>query len=446
MDKEQGESKGEPDHKIKLCNIYLSPYMKYKTTTEQNQFRRDRALTYLYVPYFNRLKTSILKFPDGVGEDGSVGKPGLGVYNGRFFPNYDGADTPRLVKAKKGIGSHFETQFPPSSLERFLDWSPYADLGWISESAPWAGSKLSDRLWATKLCHIRSGNNFMLGANLFTNFVPPEASCAVCPNPAILAAAHKSAAINGLWPKTLKLTIDENQNAVPFLLLIGANGEFCGQQAPRRRATTGPEGKASPDVVEIQARYELDNINPGAVIEDREPLGEMEPDLQRYYKPPLPTPPSSPPAGGGGNDGSSGSGSGGHIDNSSSSGSGTNIVSTSSTSTNLHSSSGDHIVSDKESGKAVLRRPAVTAVVGPTITPPPKNREPREIVRMIDRPVKVKVEAQNANAVSINTMVVWSNGQISQYAAGDAYWECELEGEYLSTKITSAAEDNTNRR
>lgn len=35
-------------------------------------------------------------------------------------------------------------------------------------------------------------------------------------------------------------------------------------------------------------------------------------------------------------------------------------------------------------------------------------------------------ESKVANAASIGTMVVWTNGQISHYAAGDMNWENEM--------------------
>jgi hypothetical protein len=35
-------------------------------------------------------------------------------------------------------------------------------------------------------------------------------------------------------------------------------------------------------------------------------------------------------------------------------------------------------------------------------------------------------EAKLVNAVSIETMVAWTNGQISHFAAGDANWQNEM--------------------
>jgi hypothetical protein len=47
---------------------------------------------------------------------------------------------------------------------------------------------------------------------------------------------------------------------------------------------------------------------------------------------------------------------------------------------------------------------------------------------MIDDPLPPKDEAKITNAYSIITMVVWGDGHISHYAAGDANWENELKG------------------
>ncbi len=47
---------------------------------------------------------------------------------------------------------------------------------------------------------------------------------------------------------------------------------------------------------------------------------------------------------------------------------------------------------------------------------------------MIDDPLASSSEAKLTNAYSIITMVIWGDGHISHYAAGDANWENEMKG------------------
>lgn len=56
------------------------------------------------------------------------------------------------------------------------------------------------------------------------------------------------------------------------------------------------------------------------------------------------------------------------------------------------------------------------------------------IVRVVNTPLK-KDAAKYTNAASIGTIVVWTDGQISHYAAGDANWENEMKCKLSGTDL-----------
>lgn len=51
------------------------------------------------------------------------------------------------------------------------------------------------------------------------------------------------------------------------------------------------------------------------------------------------------------------------------------------------------------------------------------------IIRVVNTPLR-RARPKYTNAASIGTMVVWTDGQISHYAAGDANWENEMKCEF----------------
>ncbi|KAI5358084.1 putative ribonuclease Z/Hydroxyacylglutathione hydrolase [Septoria linicola] len=275
-----------------FTTTYLSPYMKYasppkpappsqatKDTTAVNKpsdanttssdvanvqviLRAERALTVLFCPYFGS-NTSVANswnkqypsaffastrvtnsagFNAGVSCGGDV--CGLKL---KLWPFYSG-------------GTDTRNSDGPNMSSRFLDFNAQergAGLGPYDEST-----------WARKLCRIRAGNRYLLGTNLFTHWHVDMTECYSIKNPLQLALAHatpasytvtdpadptlnsiKAGVVNGL----VKHAPDEAQ---PMLLIVGANGDWCGQ------SVTAVSAKA------------LDNE-----YRDEEPAAEQEPGI-----------------------------------------------------------------------------------------------------------------------------------------------------------------------
>jgi hypothetical protein len=182
---------------------YLSPYMKYNLTA-LNAPRADSAQTCMYIPYWG--PNGKYKFPDGATAAGSE------VYEsgqrwGRFYPYY---------------GTAAVTDPVPQT------WVDNSWLDWNAEPSPYEKTR-KEQWWALKLCRLRAGNLSFLGANLFTNWKLPYDQARLISNPAQMALAHKIRATTAAIANALPLDPDD-QAGVPFLILVAANSECCGDQ------------------------------------------------------------------------------------------------------------------------------------------------------------------------------------------------------------------------
>lgn len=182
---------------------YLSPYMKYNLTVP-NAPRADSAQTYMYIPYWG--PHGRFKFPDGATAAGYQ-KYESGQRWGRFFPYYGTAAVPTSV---------------PQTWEddSWLDWNAEPILYEQRRKEDW---------WAKKICKLRAGNSSFLGANLFTNWKLPYREARLIRNPAQMALAHQTRTATAAAANALPVHSDD-QAAVPFLILVGANSECCGDQ------------------------------------------------------------------------------------------------------------------------------------------------------------------------------------------------------------------------
>lgn len=216
---------------------YLSPYMKYNLTAPTT-LRGDSALTCMYIPYWG--PHGMLKFPDSSTAKGSQ------IYEsgqrwGRFFPYYGTAAVPDIVPRTWGdVG------------DSWLDWN----------AEPLLYEKLrKEQWWAKKICKLRAGNSSFLGANLFTNWKLPYQEARLIRNPAQMALAHRSRTATAAAANALPVESDD-QATVPFLILVGANSECCGDQG--RAGTLSGEERTS--YLSQQPRFQLTKLSRSILI------------------------------------------------------------------------------------------------------------------------------------------------------------------------------------
>ncbi|PPJ51887.1 hypothetical protein CBER1_09060 [Cercospora berteroae] len=374
-------------YQAKVANLratYLSPFMKYATpsqaTNSGNQAsdtskrgnaiaatapRADRALTMFYCPYFGINPSWGDKFPSQWFQKAKAAKsPGMkavGPKNiigdgsrfvsplGRVWPFY-------------GDGTSTRVNDGPNLSGRFLDWC-------MKPEGNGRGFIDTDE-WAPKLCKIRAGNQYILGTNLFTGWRLAEQQCHLVTNPLQLALAHASADSfkeNNKTDSTLNTSTAAVANALPkhdpsqaqpVLLIVGANGDCCGQA--------------------------LGN-NPAAVSEadlkDDEPASEQEEGITDMDKFPNWAAVESEP-------------------------------------------------------KVIKIQEVAKARILPQSGPADKiaNRMMRSNDIIMD-PSKLRIKVVDkktpvggreiTNAASIITILVWTDGHMSHYSAGDAQWEIE---------------------
>ncbi|GIZ45483.1 hypothetical protein CKM354_000864800 [Cercospora kikuchii] len=380
----------EKSYEDKIANIrtsYLSPFMKYtlpsqatnsgdtgSNTGKQGNIqdnkatpvsRAERALTILYCPYFGNNKVWGGKFPSqwfqttkvqiseginpgpeekGIGDGSSFLAP-----RGRVWPFYDDGQGTRVNDG-------------PNLPTRFLDWNMRPEG---------AGRGAIDPTeWAKKMCKIRAGNQYILGTNLFTGWRLAEVQCHQVKNPMQLALAHTSAdsfkegtnkadpmlntttaaVVNGL-PK------HEPNQAQPVLLIVGANGDYCGQSLSN----------------ESTAASDTD-------MKDEEPVNEQEDgitDMDRFSNWAAQEPKAD-------------------------------------TTGNLAKAQAHDLRGQpKDKGDNMMMRPN------------DKSMDPFKFrIKVVDKATPMG-GSEITNAASIITLLVWTDGHMSHYSAGDAQWEIE---------------------
>jgi hypothetical protein len=148
------------------------------------------------------------KFPDGATAKGSqIYESGQQL--GRFFPYYGTAAVLATVPQNWGDGG-----------DSWLDWN----------AEPILYEKIRKEKWrAKKICKLRAGNSSFLGANLFTNWKLPYQEARLIRNPDQMALAHRTRTATAAAATALSVHSD-GQATVPFVILVGANNECCGDQ------------------------------------------------------------------------------------------------------------------------------------------------------------------------------------------------------------------------
>lgn len=256
---------------------YLSPFMKYKSAAS-NAERADRALTYLYMPYWGRHVLLNLKFPDGTGRDLWE----EGGWTSRFFPHYS---PPRTTNVPFVIPQNFgDTTGPdPNDTGATITTPAYLDFNAVPSGSQFTNAY--DKWWIQKMCCLRAGPDNSLGSNLFTNWRPTIAQCGALKNPGAMARMHAQrlapgadvTAINNEPPA-------DHSNAMPFLVLIQEMDACCGDSFTTRR-------DANIEYAEIQAG--IDSLPDPTQYKDPEPKNELEGELVPAYASIYPTGPAS---------------------------------------------------------------------------------------------------------------------------------------------------------
>jgi hypothetical protein len=358
---------------------YLSPYFKYADAgTSTPASRRDeRAETYIYLPYWGPrpyiAKSSKIyanKFPFNV-----INQNALVWYNeekGKLDKVKD-ENNPKLVAALQG----------------FLDWNSIEIT---------LGEKRVDKVWALKLCRFRAGNEFILGANLFTNLLPskpPLLSRDVCrnqmKNPMDLANAHQQ----------LMGVMAGSPPTMPVLAIVAANRECCGDELLNLdpRITTlqsyyAPDFTVPPRATDNPQRFYYE-LNP-------ERLDEAEEEVSEYLKSrELPYPAVA------------------------------EIVAMRSTPMILEAASTGAVGSTSSSDSRQSESPSNARVKDTKPVPRESqgnvsNHALHPVLKIIDVDRMESAVSIRSNVISVVSMVIWTDGQISQLTAGDADWESEM--------------------
>ena len=370
-----------PTSRADFLTQYLSPYCKYSAPATGETARADRAITYLYVPYWGEQQNPPRKFPTD-----------MGAAIGSFWPNTDDLN-PK------------PDEFGPDITDMFLDWN--------ADRAPPTSARV-EATWAKKFCKIRAGTDALLGRSLFTNWAPPTADYPLFKNPMALALAHRNQAVYPGVGNCNALQAEFSLAANPFLMIVGANSTCVGQSA------TGRETQA------VEQKKLLDSYSDFTMVSaDAEPDAEIDHEelaaadtVDNFITWPEPKSPTSEGSGGDMNAEPTGDsdddtevelikGSGddmkvGNRPNNPPSGSSGNItqvhntappIQPSGSSTDTHNAESDNL--DK-----------MAHFVKPLPRPPPAfhGRGSRKI---INEPL-TQAPAKQANAVSVITLVVWT--------------------------------------
>jgi hypothetical protein len=321
-------------------------------------------------------------------------------------------------------------------MQGFLDWNRGR---YPNKTAEFAVS------WARKLCLFRAGNEFILGANLFTNLKPTRAQCLQnMTNPLTLAAAHRT-----LMLKSASMITP----TMPVLAIVAANQECCGQAGLNLdQGVARLQAFYAPDFDKTAAR---DKTRRGFEI-NPERLDEAEDEIVAYFKSLGKIEEDKGNNGGGSDDLDDGNGplrdgggggagtTGGPLNNS-----GNGSITTGSPSSNDQpinhdmgvnpsNTSGASMVMSSHSDNHDMGTSFNTLVFQPLArvkaensalddpSPIPEMARHKFSIKVIDTPLTASKEGDYANAISAISMVIWTDGQISQFTGGDADWASEM--------------------
>ncbi|OCL08911.1 hypothetical protein AOQ84DRAFT_31580 [Glonium stellatum] len=384
---------------------YLSPYCKYEdppppptttggggtpsTTTPAPADRLNRAETYIYAPYWgekvfgfsSRGNPYVLTWPEAICSD-----------KGMVWYNDDG-----LTQVHTG------TDGKPVVLEGYLDWN--------SKFEPRGRARTYEE-WAKKLCKIRAGNDCILGTNLFTNLRPEFAAVLKCTNPKELAEAHHERMLNGAT----------STFSMPTLCIVAANNQCCGENQD------GITDKFAAAIKQLQADYApkfnktVDSTLYDSVF-NPERLEEAEDEIKSYFKHFVGTDTFHFPS------------------------DSTSTVSSPPVTTNISSPTNSTLSPLPATSSGLFPANTSMSNSGPPSAAPfelksksvvtPSSPFPHLINsrnplfnintrKIVDTGFDASKDSKRANAVSVISLLVWSDGQISQLTAGDADWGNEM--------------------